>query len=327
MEPKQSHQDNKQEQKPLPCVIKELQHEINAENIHTDEITCLIELTDKRIATCGVDKSISIISIDHATNTWKQDIKKEKAHSNTVYSLCELNNNRLVSGSYKINVWSITPNDLILLSTLTNHTGGVCKVILFPRNRFSSCSDDKTVKIWNSEYPYEVISSLQHDNYVRDLLKLKQKDILISSTWGASLDFWDSNNYQKLHSIKGHYVNYYGTKIIELPNGLVAISSCASGYPILIVDPITYSIVKEIKEEGYISHYSFFCVLNQHSFVYAYDGKVVQIAIYNGYTILYKTKGEKDLYGYYGLISVSGGEYLIMEDRTKTGFKVIKPYY
>ena len=334
MEPKQSHQDNKQEQKPLPCVIKELQHEINAENIHTDEITCLIELTDKRIATCGVDKSISIISIDHATNTWKQDIKKEKAHSNTVYSLCELNNNRLISGSSKIKVWSITPNDLILLSTLTNHTDYICKVIPLTNNRFCSCSGDKTLKLWNSESPYEVITTSKHEKTVRALLQLKQKEILITSTGKISIDFWDLNNYKKLNSIKGHYTCYDG--MIELPNGLVAISSEASGCPIIIVNPDTYSVIKEIKEEEYIVNSSTLCMLDKYSFIYVCEGNVIQIAVDDEFNVLYKSKEEEkeekeeeeeeeELGGYNGLVSVNGGEYLIVG--TECGFKVVKPYY
>ena len=121
-----------------------------------------IKLKDKRIATCGVDKSISIVSIDYETKKWKQDIKKNSAHSSYINGLCELSKDRLVSCSSDntIKVWNITPNDLNLLSTLTNHTNYVSKVIPLPRNRFSSCSNNKTVKIWNSESTYGLITSL-----------------------------------------------------------------------------------------------------------------------------------------------------------------------
>ena len=159
-------------------------------------------------------------------------------------------------------------------------------------------------------------------------MKLKQKEILITSNGGnKSINFWDSNKYNKLHSIKGHCAYAGGTKMIELPNGLVAISSGASPHPILIVDPITYSIVTEIKEEGYITNYSSLCVLDQHSFIYVRDGNVVQIAIDNGHRILFKIKGEQQLHGYNGVVSVRGGKYLIIQDEAKTGFKVIKHSY
>ena len=97
--------------------------------------------------------------------------------------------------------------------------------------------------------------------------------------------------------------------------------------PGVIVDPISYSIIKEIKEEGYITSDSSLCVLDQHSFIYVCGGNVVQIAIGNDYKILFKTKGEQQLHGSNGVVSVRGGEYLIVEDSSRTGFKVIKPSY
>ena len=83
-----------------------------------------------------------------------------------------------------------------------------------------------------------------------------------------------------------------------IDNGLVAISSnVRPSYPILIVAPNTYSIIKEITIKKYITKCSSLCVLDPHSFIYAYKGE---------------------------------GEYLIVQDSaetTETGFKVIKPYY
>ena len=194
--------------------VQGLQHDIHVDNIHTNNIRFLLELKDKRIASCGEDHSISIVSLDYQTKMWKQDIKKEKAHNAKVNCLLELEKNRLVSCSSDctIKIWSITPNALNLLSTLTNHTDTVWKIIPLSHNRFSSGGDDKTVNIWTNEHPYNVIASLPHDNYVYDLLKLKQKEILISSTYNTSIDFWDSNNYKKLHSIKGHYAYCFGKR-------------------------------------------------------------------------------------------------------------------
>ena len=70
------------------------------------------------------------------------------------------------------------------------------------------------------ELPYGIITTLQHDGWVWDILKLKQKEILITSDGGnKSIHFWDSNTYNKLHSIKGHYFACAGsTSMIELPN-------------------------------------------------------------------------------------------------------------
>ena len=115
--------------------------------------------------------------------------------------------------------------------------------------------------------PYEVITSLPHDTFVHDILKLKQNEALISSNYQTSIEFWDSNNYKKFYSIKGHYIEPYGTTMIELPNGLIAISSYTSPYP-NYCDPISFSIIKEIKNQEYISSSSSICVLDNHSFIF-----------------------------------------------------------
>ena len=57
--------------------IQGLEHKVHVEQIHLLPTQCLIELKDKRIATCG-DNSISIVSLNYYTKEWKLDIKKEK---------------------------------------------------------------------------------------------------------------------------------------------------------------------------------------------------------------------------------------------------------
>lgn len=63
--------------------------------------------------------------------------------------------------------------------------------------------------------------------------------------------------------------------MIELSNELIAASSCATDFPIIIVDLCSYAIVEVIKERKYITHFSSLCVLGPHSFVYVYKGKMV----------------------------------------------------
>jgi hypothetical protein len=66
-------------------------------------------------------------------------------------------------------------------------------------------------------------------------------------------------------------------------------------------------------------------MLDKHSFIYVYKEKVVQIAIDDEFKVLYKIKTEQQLYGYYGIFCIKGGDYLVIEN--DTGFNVIKVYY
>ena len=115
--------------------------------------------------------------------------------------------------------------------------------------------------------------------------------------------------------------------MIELPNQLLAISSGASGYPIIIIDPVSHTIIKEIKLEGYITGYSSLCVLDFHSFIYALGEKVMQISIHDDYKILFKTNTEKQLNGYFKILLVEGGKCLMIGNNSNKGLEIIKPYY
>lgn len=79
--------------------IKILQHKLHINNLHSSDIYCPIALTDKRIAICSYDNSISVISINYTTHKWTQYIHKANVHNSHIWSICELTNNRLVSCS------------------------------------------------------------------------------------------------------------------------------------------------------------------------------------------------------------------------------------
>ena len=201
---------------PLP--IKTLQHKIHINNLHSSDIYCPIALTDKRIATCSYDNSISVLSIDNTTYKWKQDIHKVNAHNSHIWSICELTNNRLVSCSddYVIKIWEITKNDLNLLSSFTAHSNWIARVIPITNNRFVSCSNDKTAKIWSNESPYKELATLLHNGSVQDVIKLNNKEILVTSNYGSkALDFWDLKTYTKLNTVKGVYTEYLYQGMIE----------------------------------------------------------------------------------------------------------------
>ena len=114
--------------------------------------------------------------------------------------------------------------------------------------------------------------------------------------------------------------------MIELPNNLIGVSSSSSGCSITIVDPIKYTIIKEIKEQDYIIACSSLCVLNANSLIYVYEGKLLQVSIGDDYKILYKTNTEKQLGGFGGIISIEGGKYLAIRNKSN-GLSIIKPYY
>jgi WD40 repeat protein len=269
-----------------------------------------------------------VLSVNYKSKTWNVDIKKEGAHTSDIYGLCALSNQRLVScsGDKTIKIWRVGQNDLSLLSTLTNHTNYVRKAIPLPHNKFASCSNDSTVRIWNSEHPYQQLATLTHGGYVYYLLQLKKKDILVTSCDGdSSLYFWNSSTYQKLNTIKNVCTDI-SEHMIELPDGNIAVSSRVSPHPIVIINPTNYSIIKEIKDQEYITDRSALCLFDAYSFIYVRDGKFLQISNNNEYEILFKTKSEEQLYGWSGIINIESGKYLIIGNKSN-GLEIVKPYY
>ena len=307
--------------------LKKLEDYISIDNIHSNTITSIIELQDKRIALCSYDKSITVYSINYEEKKWTQDIKLVNAHEDNIFDICEISINTLasVSPDKKIKIWKINKNNLELLSTLTQHTDKVHKVITLNNEQFATCSNDKTIKIWSNISPFDEVKTLTHGGNVTNMIKLKTKEIILSSNWTTqSIDFWDLTKYIKIKSVNGVYTHSDVHEMIELPNMFVAVSSASEGKPIVIIDPIKYCIVKKIKDSEYITGASALCVLDCHSFIYVRDGKVLQIPMHHDYQISYKSKNKSKLRGKGEMMTVTNKNNFIIIPNKSNGIEIMK---
>ena len=307
--------------------IETFEYEMHVENIHSGNLFSPLLLSDKRIVTTGTNaSSILIGSINYQTKEWKQDLLKENAHSNIINSFLELSNNRFISCShdYSIKVWKLSENDLTEIKKLTSHSSNVYKLVLLNNNRFASASSDATIRIWSTEEPYNLIQTLNSQSSVYNLLFLKEREMLITS-YSGGLEFWNMKTYKRENTISSYYCYYNNNSLIELPDQKIAVSYYNSPYSIFIIDTITYSILRQIKLEGYITYYSCLLLLDAFSLLYIYDGNVVQIST-KDYSILYKSKNEHQLRGFNFILPLENGEYLMVENKSK-GFDLIKPCF
>ena len=293
--------------------IKEIIQSDELDKSKYDGIRSITETEDKRIASGGSDGNISISSYNINEMKWTIDIHKEKAHDNSIESLCTLNGNRLLSaGSRLIKVWTITNTQITPIKEINEHTWTVYKLIPLSKQRFASCSRDQTVRIWKDNNTYQCLSTLPHNSDVRSILQLRDKDVLVScghsSVFGVS--FWNINDYTKQHSIKGYGV-FEATHMIELFNGNVALSSYIHPYPIVVIDCSTYQIVTVVHLN--IDYYSTLCVFNQRSFVYVHNGSFLQISN-EDYSVLFQTNKGK-FKGYKGgIVPIEQGKYFAIEN-------------
>ena len=299
--------------------VHKIEVKIKLKKLHSKYVTSLITIKDKRIVTGGGDGSISICSIQLLFKKWKIDVHKEHAHNGTINSLCELNtNNRIMSGGFDktVKIWTYTNNELNLIYILKEHNDVVWKVITLTNNRFASCSNGGTIRIYKDNKSYEEIIELYHSKYLCSIIQLNKKESLIAGSF-SSFSVWNLMTYSKAT----HYVGFgpnLPNGIIELSNGHIAISDRSS---IIIIDSDTYIVIKEIKLHN--TSYSSICMLDEYSFIYVYAGFFYQIYIKN-FSILSKLL-ICGIDGLSGIISIDKNCFAIQN--TFSGISIVKPLY
>ena len=88
------------------------------------------------------------------------------------------------------------------------------------KQRFASCSWDRTGRIWKDNNTYDCLSTLKHDGWVESILQWRGKEVLVSCGYESSTGvfFWNLNDYSKQHTIKRYGVTN-STHMIELFDG------------------------------------------------------------------------------------------------------------
>ena len=308
--------------------IKSFNNEIRIEHIHSRNwgFSPIILSDDRVVATTGNDGTgISICTINYETKTWEQSIKKETAHTGRIRSFLELSNNILLSCSEDclLKLWRLSDNDITEFKSIKAHDNEITKLISLDASctQFASSSVDKTIVVWNGLTPFNRVAVLRCEAAVNNMLYVRSTNSLIASCHEHSLEFWDVRTRTRTQSIRGVFTTYSINSMIELPHKRVALSTNNSDNAIVIVDASKCVVVKEITLKGFITHCSSLCLVDDSSFVYVYDGRVVQIAI-KDFSIIYKTTTEKALNGFYGILSAEKGKYMLISNNTN-GINVV----
>ena len=167
-----------EENKKKAITVKEVQYEkiscIKTIEDNCDYVHSLILLNDNRIASCSRDKTIRIYN---PCNEYHCD-KVLHRHSDWIYSICQLEDGTLVSCSKDKSMWI---GDCQISNA---HSDKINKVVSLSNNRIASCSWDHTIKIWNSEPPFDYIPLTilnEHTQGVLSILYIKEKAIIPSS--------------------------------------------------------------------------------------------------------------------------------------------------
>ena len=292
---------------------------------HTSEITSLIALSDERIVTGAEDGSLIISSINYNEESFIKEIEIKSAHSNKIIALTELNNSLLISGCLfipntlqsfsEIKIWQIQQSSLTLQKQINISQNIITKIIPLMNINFLVCADEQ-VMVFNT-IDFTKVAEFSERNKINSAIKLNNKDILVTCT--DSLGFWTLTSYSKVFNMR----NIQTTSpngLIELSNENIAISSCKRDFPILIVDPLRYAIIKQIVLKQNIKKDSTLMVLNNDTFVYVNNGCYLEFNT-SEYELIFQYMSSKRIRN--NFCFVRDNEYLVVQ-RDSKGIQVIK---
>ena len=153
-----------------------------------------------------------------------------------------------------------------------------------------------------------------------------ENELFVINSSFESITFWKLYDYKCVKRIDGVFT-FDVNHMVELPNGSIALSvrSCKSFYPIIIINVKIFTVIKEIKLEGYIINNSNLCIFNNDCFIYVYDRYFVQISP-RDYKVMFKSNRGKCLNGEVGIISLKGGKFFGIVNKNN-GFTVIEPTF
>ena len=142
-----------------------------------------------------------------------------------------------------------------LIESVKEHQDSVNQIIQIKDGRFISCSNDKTIKIWEFSNEKLILNkTLNEDNEINNIIEYKENEIISTPYGNGSIIFWDINkpenkksppvecyglwnNIQKINDhnviIGGEYIylfqNYDLIKKIEINSGCYSICYLSNG--------------------------------------------------------------------------------------------------
>ena len=156
------------------------------------------------------------------------------------------------------------------------------------------------------------------------LLKLRNKEEIISGGDGKSVTFWSTKTFKKEYTVE--CCDCYSLNgLIELPNHYVAVNGGVSS-TIDIIDTEHYQRIKQNKYKGYIvdngGYFSSLHLLSNGTFIYSHLGCLCQISSIT-YEILKPIKMKNEFEGT-TITSSLNGKYILAGnmDRGISTFKI-----
>ena len=183
---------------------KKEKNKINLHNVYT--IPHQLSITSISVFPSGNFISVSENKSIYIYNSQFEKIKEiNNGHQYGIYYVNVKDENNFVTASFKnIITWIKNENEFKINEIIENaHTDWIYKVLYYQNGSIISCSNDKTIKIWEEKNnnKHECSTILLNEDRIRSLLLLDKKNILISSGYEGT-KFWNLNNFECFCNIK-----------------------------------------------------------------------------------------------------------------------------
>ena len=169
-----------------------------------DSVTKLIQLkkSNDLIASSLINGNIYLWDL-----RFKKIIFSFEAHKSSIWSLLELNNGYIATGSSDktIKIFDIIHQNDTALATLKGHRGTIFCLSEIENNKLVSGSEDKTLKIWDLS-KNQCILTLKDPNKakINCLVPLKNSNFILTGNDDNLIKIWDINSGTVVSSLKGH---------------------------------------------------------------------------------------------------------------------------
>ena len=150
-----------------------------------DQISELIEMTDKRIGIGTQNGKIIILKIDYTNQTYSRIANKLTKEQKPICSLCEISNNTIASASLGINqitVWFISDKKLERVQNIDIENCYFKYIVKLSKDQICSFDYKGQIIVYKQNPLYKQLFTLRgRVQYIGSILQLKDKEILVTA--------------------------------------------------------------------------------------------------------------------------------------------------
>lgn len=170
---------------------------------HKGHITSLIELPQLTLLSGSKDKNVRVWELKNKEKPQKSVLVDPK--QNQVLCMTLLSHEEIAVSSEKdINV--IIFDEMSIKKTLIGHTSNVRDLVLVERgdgNKLLSCSEDKTIKLWDLE-KYMVVKTFSGHKGIVTKLLMFNRDVFMSGSEDSTLKFFHLDEEESVETVTAH---------------------------------------------------------------------------------------------------------------------------